>query len=497
MSAPTAGPTTTRQPSRAAVVAIAVVVATVSQVSLVIALRDTTAGAAGGFPIGVLALLVPGYALSATGVVTWVRRGSRSGPLLIAAGVTWFLATWNSPAAGSAAILTTGLVGGAMCPPVVAHAVLGFPTGRVGRRVERLTIGSAYADAVLLLGLLPTLVFDPAGAGCHQCPGNLLGVADRPALQEQLIRAGLGVGVACMLALVLLAGRQVHRGSRALRRAKLPVAGPGTAFLGLVALEYAHRLARPVTGDDGWGRMIWWAQAAALTALAGGVAWGWVRARRTRADIAGLVVDLAAAPPPGGLRDALAQLVGDPSLRVAYPLRDGQLVDARGEPVADDRPATTLVRGEHVVAVLTHRPGSLDDAESTDEVARAAALVLDHERLQAELAAQLLRLRSSQQRIVAAGDAERRRLERNLHDGAQQRLVTLLLELRLLRSSWGSQADPDRLARAAEVEDELTAAVAELRAVAHGIFPAVLADEGLCAAIEDQARRRKHPGGDR
>lgn len=152
-----------------------------------------------------------------------------------------------------------------------------------------------------------------------------------------------------------------------------------------------------------------------------------------------------------------------------------------------DGPATTLVRGGQRMAVLRHRPGLLDDPVTAEEVARAARLVLDNERLQAELAAQLSRLWASRQRIVATGDAERRRLERDLHDGSQQQLVTLLLEVRLNRSRWDPDVDANVLARAGEVETELEFVVDDLRELAHGIFPAVLADEGLAQAAEDFA----------
>ena len=117
-----------------------------------------------------------------------------------------------------------------------------------------------------------------------------------------------------------------------------------------------------------------------------------------------------------------------------------------------------------------------------EEVASAARLALENERLQAEARAQLEDLRSSRARIIEAGDAERRRLERDLHDGAQQRLVGLSLALRLVRRELG--ADRQLVARLDEAEAELAPAVAELRELAHGIHPAVLSDEGLAAAVE-------------
>jgi signal transduction histidine kinase len=195
--------------------------------------------------------------------------------------------------------------------------------------------------------------------------------------------------------------------------------------------------------------------------------------------MARLVVELAQSPPPGGLRDALAGIVGDPDLLLAYPIAPGRLVDARGIPAkpAPGQQRTSLIRERNVVAVLGHAPGLLDDEQLVDEVTTASRLALENERLQAEVRARVEELRASRARIVEAGDAERKRLERDLHDGAQQRLVGLALSLRLLCSRL---AIPE-LERA---EAELRLAVDELRELAHGIFPAVLVDEGFAAAVE-------------
>ena len=119
-----------------------------------------------------------------------------------------------------------------------------------------------------------------------------------------------------------------------------------------------------------------------------------------------------------------------------------------------------------------------------EEVAAAARLALENERLQAEVRAQLEHLRSSRTRVIATGDAERRRLERDLHDGAQQRLVGLSLQLGLTRSRLGPQPDAALVARIDEAEAELGAALAGLREVGHGLFPALLAEEGLAVALE-------------
>jgi F0F1-type ATP synthase membrane subunit b/b' len=138
--------------------------------------------------------------------------------------------------------------------------------------------------------------------------------------------------------------------------------------------------------------------------------------------------------------------------------------------------ATQLLAGDGVVGALIHRPGLLDDPALRDELSSTARLALEHERLQAATRKQLADLRASRARLVAAGDAERRRLERDLHDGAQQRLVSVAISLGL--------AAPAGDAELAWAHRELRTAVAELRELAHGIYPAVLGEEGLAAALE-------------
>jgi signal transduction histidine kinase len=283
------------------------------------------------------------------------------------------------------------------------------------------------------------------------------------------------------------------RSTPARRRLSAPVALAGCAYLGFVAADYAHSVDRGVLGTDSLDRRLWLGEAAALCALSLGVVWTWMQRRWTRSSLARLVVEFADAPRPGGLRDALAATIADPSLQLAYPLADERLIDARGQPVELEGEVTPIVHAGREVALLAHQPGLLDDPALVDEVAAAARLALENERLQAEAQAQLEELRASRSRIVEAGDAERRRLERDLHDGAQQRLVGLLLALRLARSRVEGARDPAVLERIDGAETELRAALDDLRRLAHGIFPAALAEEGLAAAVEALAEEARIP----
>jgi signal transduction histidine kinase len=456
--------------------------------SLAVAHDEPAFSFAGSSTEGAVALLGAGWALVACGLVFWGRhRGNAVGPLLVAAGFAWFLGEWDSPGVGSAPVFTVGLVFYASSAPLAAWAVLAYPTGRLASRVERVAVGLALAGALLVLGLLPALVYDPATFGCSRCADNLLLVADEPTRFDDLGRLGIRFGLAWSLLLIAVAAWRAVRSSRTRQRVVALVVLAGCAYLGLVAAAFATSLERAFVGSGDLERRLWLGQSVALTALAAAVGWSVLRARRTRSSLARLVVELGESPPPGRLREGIAETLADPALEIAYPIGEGRYVDARGRPVdlarGDDRAATPLVREGRTVALLVHRSDLLDNPELIEEVASAARLALENERLQAEARAQLEDLRLSRTRIIEAGDAERRRLERDLHDGAQQRLVGLSFALRLLRSQLGSGGG-ELAVRIETAGGEIRRAMLELRDVAHGIHPAVLTDEGLAAALE-------------
>jgi signal transduction histidine kinase len=152
---------------------------------------------------------------------------------------------------------------------------------------------------------------------------------------------------------------------------------------------------------------------------------------------------------------------------------------------SDGRHAITELRRQgRPIAAVVHNRALLRDPGLIEEIMDAARLALENERFEAEMRGQLEHLRASRARIVEAGDAERRRLERDLHDGAQQRLVGLLLVLRMLRAELGSGLASGERQRLDVADSDVRRALSDLRALAHGIFPAALADEGLAAAVE-------------
>ena len=187
----------------------------------------------------------------------------------------------------------------------------------------------------------------------------------------------------------------------------------------------------------------------------------------------------------------LRRLLGDPSLDIVYPrVGTGGWIDDLGElteVAVAGRALTTIDRGGKPVATLVHDPSLLGDRDRVRTVTEAASLAIDNERLKAQLRAQLAEVEASRARIVDAGDRALRSVERNLHDGAQQRLVALSLVLRLAsRAAVGDTALTELLA---DARRELDDALGELRDLARGIHPAILDDAGLVAALETLAER--------
>ena len=224
---------------------------------------------------------------------------------------------------------------------------------------------------------------------------------------------------------------------------------------------------------------------------------GILRARLARLTVADLFVDLHAEPSPDELRDALARALGDPSLALAYWLPQFQSwSDFEGRPVRlppeDSGSATTMIdrNGEHVAALI-HDPALSDEPELLEAVSAAAGIAIENGRLHVELRARLEELRGSRSRVIEAGQKERQRLERNLHDGAQQRLIALSLDLSLLEQELGGDdGTGKRLARARQ---EIATSLGELREVARGIHPAVVSGHGLAVALEQLTARTPVP----
>jgi signal transduction histidine kinase len=417
------------------------------------------------------------WALVTASLVALERTRWRRSRALLAAAAFALLAA-DLQWASSDVLWTLGFLLEGLWAALLAHAVLIFPDGRPWSRAARITIACAYAAA--LGGQL-------VGAFALADSRDLLSVAPHQAVADAVDRAQGILGVAVALAVLFLIVGRLRALPGPAQRAQAPLL-VAAGFTVLVALLWLVLVS--ATGDNAptletTGRAI-----ALLVPL--GVVAGIVWSRLHHREASELVVELRSEG-EAGLQDRLAAVLGDPTLEVAYRLEEGRYIDADGQPLElpeDPDRAITLVtaRGEEVAA-LVHDPALLDEPALVESVRATAGLVLENERLAAEVRAQLAEVRASRGRIVAATDAEQRRIERNLHDGAQQRLVTLSLALGLAASR-GDTASADVLSRA---QDEVEEAIAELRELARGIHPTLLREEGLEAAVEALARRTPLP----
>jgi signal transduction histidine kinase len=413
------------------------------------------------------------WALAAAFVVVVERpRWRRAGWALV--GAAFAVLGADAEWATSRVLWTSGFLLEGLWVALLAWLVLAPPGVRSWSRPARVAVAGALV--VTLGAQLVGVFFSPDAR-------DLLSVAPRENVAhaidrlQEIAAAGLGV-----VALVLV-GQRLRAARGVARRARGPLLVASAVFA-LVGLAW---LSRGIATDGSASTFETIARATAVSlpvAVLAAILWS--RLRQPRAS--DLVVELRTEGATS-LRERLADVLGDPTLEVAYRLDDDRYVDAAGRPLElpdDPKRAVTLVtaRGE-AVAALVHDPALLDEPALVESVQATAGLVLENERLAAEVRSQLAEVRASRGRIVAAGDAERRRIERNLHDGAQQRLVTLSVVLGLEASRVDADA-ADALLRA---QDDVEQAIAELRELARGIHPTLLRDEGLQAAVEALARR--------
>jgi signal transduction histidine kinase len=432
------------------------------------------------------------------GVLVWQRRPeTRTGLLLTAYPFVDILSSgkwifWNH-----ALPVTVAFASAYLYVPLFGHLILSYPTGRLATRLERFFVAFAYVFAVL--AALPSLLFldtqawnDRLGFACFDCALPITHVASheisgfRDAIDWLLLPLAL-----IFLALLV---RKLVRASPGGRRIVFPLSI--VAFF--AAAQFITRIALNGTPDSSPTDTTWfWINELTGIAIPLSLGVGLLLGRGARSAVADLVVELERTP-PGFVREALARTLGDPSLELALFLPERAVyVDGRGRALelpagGSDRAVTVLGPAEAPVAALIHDPVLLERKGLLEAAGAAARLALENERLQAELRAQLAELRASRARIVQAGDEERRRLERNLHDGAQQRLLGLGLALQLARAELGAAAN-GAAELLADAEGELRTALDELRELARGIHPAILTDQGLGAALRSLAERSSVP----
>jgi len=423
-----------------------------------------------------------GASFAAFGLIAWHRRpDSRSGPLMTATGFG-LLVSLLLKQIHTGIALTAGEVLEDIWAPAFVALVLSFVTGgRLRSRLDRLIVACVFV-AVFILDLFSMLFVEQPGNVLLAFPSeDLYGAVDGTQRTLEILLS--------LSACAVIAARWLSA-SPPRRRALLPSVA-GAACL----LMFVWLLATDLVEGPRSQAMIVLAYSSMLVVPAAFLA-GLLRSRLARGGLAQLFRELGTMR-GGALQSGLRRTLGDPTLVLAYPLPGAPgYADAEGRsvlvpPVTADRASATIERDGRAVAAIVYDASLDDDPEMVEAVRAAAAMALENELLLAESEARLAELQASRQRLVAAGDAERQRLERDLHDGAQQRLVALSLQLRMLRSD--IRRDPthaEQLAVAASAE--LAHSLAELRDLARGIHPAGL-NHGLATALESLAARSVVP----
>ena len=433
--------------------------------------------------------LATGWGFVGVGLWVWKQRSAGNiGPLMVAVGLSGLLK--GLAFSNDSVVFAIASVGEVLIYAVLIHLLLSFPSGRLETRLDRLLVTIAYVNTtVLQLGVF--LFTDPSKGQ----PSNPL-LIEHSEAGKVLEAAQLDISIALLGAVVAVLYRRWRSGTPGRARVFAPiVAVGGLTFLLLMAALVVEQAGLSSDISDAQTLALF----ASIACLPFAFLVGLLRSRFSEADaISELLAQLGEGGGRGALRNALADALGDPTLELAYwvPGQDAYL-DAAGQPVRVDlapvgKVSTIIEHEGERIAAIVHSPGLAEERELVQTAGAAAGLTLRNERLDAELRAKVAELQASRSRIVQAGYEQRRRLERDLHDGAQQRLMALGIDLRMVRER--IEHDPQG---AAELLDEslheLNEATAELRELARGIHPAVLTNRGLHAALKGLASRSPVP----
>ena len=435
--------------------------------------------------------LVIGWGFIGTGLFAWGRRPDNSlGSLMALTGFAFLIAGLSS--SDIAAVFTIGAFLSSVYIVTTMHTLLAAPHGRLSRGDRRIVI-AAYL--LVTVGILPLYLFFDPSSECSNCPDNVFLIHHSQAMVDvaSLVINLIGVVLIALVLRSLI--RRWRAATRAERRLYTPMYAAGVALM----IALIGQLVLQSASSDSKATDVAFVISLVPFALVPYLFLGsLVRARLLEGGaVTRLMRRLNETPRAGNLRDALAEALEDSSLELVYWLPERRrYVDFRGRdyelPTDDPSRAIHFVTNEgECVAAIIH--DALAEAEPhVQAVGAAASLALVNERLDAELRAKIDELRASRERMLRIGLEERRRLERDLHDGAQQRLVSMALNIRMARA----RLNEDPLAADQLLETaghELDSALEELRELARGIHPAVLTDRGLATALETLASRAPVP----
>ena len=429
---------------------------------------------AGSYPKVVASLgILVGASFLAAGLIAWRSRPrNRTGLLMVIVGLVWLPQRLQDNALPFDLQVVMLALGGVWAASL-AHLMLAFPTGRLGNPASRVVVALAYAYALAL--------------GISNCVLDVIrsqGVlGDEPALVRVVLEnqiaviAGFGVAV-----IALLIGRW-WRTTPAQRRSAMPVLVASTVAVMLFVIS------KPAEDANVYEDAVHIALLLAVAAVPLAYLAILLQRRFHRAGVADLVVQLSGSTMLDSLQGALSTALKDETLQVGYWLPEQErYVDADGKPIpllpGPNRVMTKVDRNGGSVAVLVHDPSLRDEPELVEAACAAAALALDNERLTADLRARLRQLAASRTKVLRAAESERRRLERDLHDGVQQRLLSVAMTLGLAESTMATDAALGR-PLVGEAKDAVLAALDDLRAVCQGVHPPILTERGLVGAVQE------------
>jgi len=442
--------------------------------------------------IDIVVRVLTGWTWLGVGIFAWWRRPDNAfGKWMVFTSFAWMAQFLTF--ANSALVFTFGLVIAYVFPISLVQTLVRFPTGRIESRMDRWVLRLvAVALGLVIVALLFTT---SEHYGYEGAPRNLMMLTDSFTTVTVLTIVANAIAISLVLVLIHSFTTKYSVASPPMRRLIGPVLWTSTTLLALLGVASVFSIANLEGAEQFVGF------AGALNAMALPIAFliGLGRSRLVRGQALGRMLErVANETDPAKMEAAVAEALGDPSVQLAFWLpKNRRYVDARGLPIAEPEPdsgrASSVVSMEgRKVALIIHDGALLEEPEKIEAVSRGAALAFENARLEAEVRAKVAELQASRARIVEAADAARREIERNLHDGAQQNLVSLALKLRMARAR--VETDP----RAAiEILDgasaELEQTLAELRELARGIHPAVLSDRGLDAALLALAHRTPLP----
>lgn len=440
-----------------------------------------------------IAAVTAGLGLVSVGAWLSMRQPDDGvGTLAMLAGSVWMATDWIGWWHAPAILRSAAMVVQPFLLPLIVNLAISWSSPSHRRAARRFVVGAYAVTAIVSLGqaTLRNPLYDRY---CwDNCTTNVFLVHADLNIMRVLRTVGLW---STLTIAVLAAAAIIHRlatDTQVARHAESIVLGPATLAVVAAAAHAAMLLWDP--GEDPRRTpfaAVYLTRAAAMTALAAGLALTLINSQRTRTALARLAHRLDAATQPGSLQATLAATLGDRDIEVGYWLPEAQhYVDADGRPMQlTPNPAqatTALVRNGQPIALVVHDRGLRDSHQLSVQLGAAARLAVDNERLRAGSLARIRDLQASRARLIAAGDMTRRRLERDLHDGTQQRLLAVAHELRLAAETSGNRTATGLLDSAI---DQAQQALAELRDIAHGIFPAILADAGLGPALSTLADR--------